>query len=210
VRPSINLPSATSAPSVPCSTARGSTTTVPAHAVLFTDHGRTFDIYDSRAHESVLAALQLSAQKWGTSSVNSVPAPRFRVRAPIAYSRLLLPILGARLHGITARYGRLPRRSLHTVEAEGSIPSTPRKNFRRLRRHLGGRRIGLGASFAGANIAGLYSLTGLNAKLASPCPCRRSLPGDYDVVRRTVPTSSRAFRRRSPHTPHPGWCCLRT
>jgi hypothetical protein len=36
----------------------------------FTDHGRTIDIYDSRAHESVLAALQLSAQKWGTISVH--------------------------------------------------------------------------------------------------------------------------------------------
>jgi sugar phosphate isomerase/epimerase len=35
----------------------------------FTDHGKTIDIYDSRTRESVLAALQLSAQKWGTISV---------------------------------------------------------------------------------------------------------------------------------------------
>jgi hypothetical protein len=36
----------------------------------FTDHGKAIDIYDSRTRESVLAALQLSAQKWGTISVN--------------------------------------------------------------------------------------------------------------------------------------------
>jgi hypothetical protein len=36
----------------------------------FTDHGKTIDIYDSRSRESVLAALQLSAQKWGTISVH--------------------------------------------------------------------------------------------------------------------------------------------
>ena len=36
----------------------------------FTDHGKTIDIYDSRTRESVLAALQLSAQKWGTISVH--------------------------------------------------------------------------------------------------------------------------------------------
>ncbi len=35
----------------------------------FTDHGKTIAIYDSRTRESVLAALQLSAQKWGTISV---------------------------------------------------------------------------------------------------------------------------------------------
>jgi hypothetical protein len=35
----------------------------------FTDHGKTIDVYDSRSRESVLAALQLSAQKWGTISV---------------------------------------------------------------------------------------------------------------------------------------------
>jgi hypothetical protein len=35
----------------------------------FTDHGKTIAIYDSRSRESVLAALQLSAQKWGTISV---------------------------------------------------------------------------------------------------------------------------------------------
>jgi hypothetical protein len=36
----------------------------------FTDHGKTIDIYDSRSRDSVLAALQLSAQKWGTISVH--------------------------------------------------------------------------------------------------------------------------------------------
>jgi hypothetical protein len=36
----------------------------------FTDHGKTIDIYDTRTRESVLAALQLSAQKWGTISVH--------------------------------------------------------------------------------------------------------------------------------------------
>jgi hypothetical protein len=36
----------------------------------FTDHGKKIDIYDSRTRESVLAALQLSAQKWGTISVH--------------------------------------------------------------------------------------------------------------------------------------------
>jgi hypothetical protein len=36
----------------------------------FTDHGKTIDIYDSRTRETVLAALQLSAQKWGTISVH--------------------------------------------------------------------------------------------------------------------------------------------
>jgi hypothetical protein len=36
----------------------------------FTDHGKTIDIYDSRTRESVLAALQLSAQKWETISVH--------------------------------------------------------------------------------------------------------------------------------------------
>ena len=36
----------------------------------FTDHGKTIDIDDSRTRESVLAALQLSAQKWGTMSVH--------------------------------------------------------------------------------------------------------------------------------------------
>lgn len=35
----------------------------------FTDRGRTIDIHDSRSRQSVLAALQLSAQKWGTISV---------------------------------------------------------------------------------------------------------------------------------------------
>jgi hypothetical protein len=47
----------------------------------FTDRGRTIDIYDSRSGEAVLAALQLSAQKWGTISVHGNddflrPAPR--------------------------------------------------------------------------------------------------------------------------------------
>ena len=36
----------------------------------FTDHGKRIDIYDNRTRESVLAALQLSAQKWGTISVH--------------------------------------------------------------------------------------------------------------------------------------------
>jgi hypothetical protein len=36
----------------------------------FTDHGKTIDIHDSRTRDSVLAALQLSAQKWGTISVH--------------------------------------------------------------------------------------------------------------------------------------------
>jgi len=35
----------------------------------FSDDGKKIDIYDSRARECVLAALQLSAQKWGTISV---------------------------------------------------------------------------------------------------------------------------------------------
>jgi Large polyvalent protein-associated domain 7/RepB DNA-primase C-terminal helical domain len=36
----------------------------------FTDHGKTINIHASRNRESVLAALQLSAQKWGTISVH--------------------------------------------------------------------------------------------------------------------------------------------
>jgi Relaxase/Mobilisation nuclease domain/Large polyvalent protein-associated domain 7 len=36
----------------------------------FTDRGKVIDIRDSRRRESVLAALQLSAQKWGTFTVN--------------------------------------------------------------------------------------------------------------------------------------------
>src|SRR4051794_20802487 len=35
----------------------------------FTDHGRVIDIRDSTSRETVLAALQLSAQKWGTFTV---------------------------------------------------------------------------------------------------------------------------------------------
>lgn len=35
----------------------------------FTDRGKTIDIHDTRHRESVLAALQLSAQKWGTMTV---------------------------------------------------------------------------------------------------------------------------------------------
>jgi hypothetical protein len=35
-------------------------------APAFTDRGQTIDIYDSQRRESVLAALQLSAQKWAT------------------------------------------------------------------------------------------------------------------------------------------------
>jgi len=38
-------------------------------APAFTDRGKTIDIHDTRRRESVLAALQLSAQKWGTISV---------------------------------------------------------------------------------------------------------------------------------------------
>ena len=37
----------------------------------FTDRGKTIDIHDSRNRENVLAALQLSAQKWGTISVTA-------------------------------------------------------------------------------------------------------------------------------------------
>jgi hypothetical protein len=36
----------------------------------FTDRGKTIDVHTSRNRESVLAALQLSAQKWGTISVH--------------------------------------------------------------------------------------------------------------------------------------------
>ena len=35
----------------------------------FTDHGKRIDIHDSGRRESVLAALQLSAQKWGTFTI---------------------------------------------------------------------------------------------------------------------------------------------
>jgi hypothetical protein len=35
----------------------------------FTDRGKEIDIYDSKRRESVLAALQLSAQKWGAFTV---------------------------------------------------------------------------------------------------------------------------------------------
>jgi hypothetical protein len=35
----------------------------------FTDRGQEIDIYDSNRRESVLAALQLSAQKWGTFTI---------------------------------------------------------------------------------------------------------------------------------------------
>ena len=38
-------------------------------APAFTDRGKTIDIHDSRQRESVLAALQLSAQKWGSIAV---------------------------------------------------------------------------------------------------------------------------------------------
>ena len=38
-------------------------------APAFTDRGKTIDIHDSRQRESVLAALQLSAQKWGAFTV---------------------------------------------------------------------------------------------------------------------------------------------
>lgn len=38
--------------------------------VAFTDRGQVIDIRDSRRRESVLAALQLSAQKWGTFTVH--------------------------------------------------------------------------------------------------------------------------------------------
>ena len=70
-RPSSSRRRATFAPSPLCSTAGRSTTTSRDHGVRsFTDHGKTIDIYDSRNRESVLAALQLSAQKWGTISVH--------------------------------------------------------------------------------------------------------------------------------------------
>lgn len=39
------------------------------HAPSFTDRGKTVDIHESRSRESVHAALQLSAHKWGTISV---------------------------------------------------------------------------------------------------------------------------------------------
>lgn len=39
------------------------------HGPSFTDRGKTIDIHDGRSRESTLAALQLSAQKWGTISV---------------------------------------------------------------------------------------------------------------------------------------------
>jgi hypothetical protein len=39
-------------------------------APSFTDCGKTIDVYDTRSRESILAALQLSAQKWGTISVH--------------------------------------------------------------------------------------------------------------------------------------------
>src|SRR6185312_15563644 len=35
----------------------------------FVDRGKTIDVYDTKSRESLLAALQLSAQKWGTFSV---------------------------------------------------------------------------------------------------------------------------------------------
>jgi hypothetical protein len=38
-------------------------------APSFTDRGKTIDIHDSRSRESVHAALQLSAQKWGAFSI---------------------------------------------------------------------------------------------------------------------------------------------
>jgi hypothetical protein len=38
-------------------------------APAFTDRGKTVDIHDTRQRESVLAALQLGAQKWGAMSV---------------------------------------------------------------------------------------------------------------------------------------------
>jgi hypothetical protein len=38
-------------------------------APAFTDRGKTIDIHDSGRRESVLAALQLSAQKWGTITI---------------------------------------------------------------------------------------------------------------------------------------------
>ena len=52
-------------------------------APSFTDRGKTIDIHDSRSRESVLAALQLSAQKWGAISVrgddnSSAPASSWR------------------------------------------------------------------------------------------------------------------------------------
>jgi Relaxase/Mobilisation nuclease domain/Large polyvalent protein-associated domain 7 len=42
----------------------------------FTDRGKEIDIYDSNRRESVLAALQLSAQKWGTFTIRG--SERFR------------------------------------------------------------------------------------------------------------------------------------
>jgi hypothetical protein len=38
-------------------------------APVFTDRGKTVDIHDTRSRDNVLAALQLSAQKWGAMSV---------------------------------------------------------------------------------------------------------------------------------------------
>ncbi len=40
-----------------------------SRAPAFTDRGKTIDIHDTRHRESVLAALQLSAQKWGAMSI---------------------------------------------------------------------------------------------------------------------------------------------
>jgi hypothetical protein len=77
-------------------------------APAFTDRGKRIDIHDSRRRESILAALQLSAQKWGT----------FNVHGDEKFKRICVEL--AAEHGFRIANPEL----LQAIEAERAHPRT--------------------------------------------------------------------------------------
>ena len=113
----------------------------------FTDRGKTIDIHDARSRESVLAALQLSAQKWGTISVSGhAQFKRTCVELAAEHGfKITNPDLQ---EAITAeRERRTPRRTNERVtppESPGAESMTPADIYQRhldeLRSERSGRR----------------------------------------------------------------------
>jgi hypothetical protein len=80
----------------------------------FTDRGKEIDIYDSNRRESVLAALQLSAQKWGA----------FTVRGNDRFQRMCVEL--AAEHGFNIANPELQ----HALAAERERIRTPAREHR--------------------------------------------------------------------------------
>ena len=86
--------------------------------ISFTDQGRRIDIWESSDETTVLAALQLGAQKWGNITITG--SMEFKLLCAEVASKNGIRIVNPEL-----QHGALPRGRVHTAQTEAATQTAP-------------------------------------------------------------------------------------